>query len=161
MFKLSRLFKTSDEIANLLPNILSDTAILTRNTIQGLHSARFSGKGETFWQFKEYKQGDNVTSIDWRKSATLNKLLVKEKENETSKVIYFYYDKTQSMLFKSSNIYNSKYYTSVLLTLTLSRIFLKNRENVFHFKSNSNLIKCSNDLSTFTKSFRKSLIGNT
>ena len=153
MFKISDLFKISDEFSNLLPKILSESAILTRDITPGLHSTRFSGRGEDFWQFREYRQDDNLTSIDWRKSATLNKVLVKEKENETAKVIYFYYDKTKSMSFKSSELYESKYYISVLLTLTLSRIFLKNRENIFHFKTKNSLIKCSHDLASFNQSF--------
>ena len=153
MIKISDLFKGSDELASLLPNILFDSEILSRNTIEGMHATRFSGKGEDFWQFKEYRQGDNIASIDWRKSAALNKILVKQKENETAKTIYFYYDRTKSMYFKSDKNFRSKYYISILLTLTLSRIFLKNRENVFHFKSKKNLIKCSNDLSSFTKNF--------
>ena len=101
MIKISDLFKASDEIASLLPNIIFDSAILSRNTIEGMHATRFSGKGEDFWQFQEYRQGDSTSSIDWRKSATLNKLLVKQKENETAKTIYFYFDKTKSMNFKS------------------------------------------------------------
>ena len=153
MIKISDLFKASDELASLLPNILFDSEMLSRNTIEGMHATRFSGKGEDFWQFKEYTQGDNISSIDWRKSATLNKILVKQKENETAKTIYFYFDRTKSMYFKSDKSFHSKYYNSILLTLTLSRIFLKSRENVFHFKTNKNLIKCSNDLSSFTKSF--------
>ena len=118
------------------------------------HASRFSGKGEDFWQFKEYRQGDNVSFIDWRKSAASNKVLVKQKENETAKTIYFYFDKTKSMLFKSKKKLLSKFEASILLTsLTLSRIFLKNRENVFHIKTNKKILRCNNDLSSFTKSF--------
>ena len=118
-----------------------------------MHASRFSGKGEDFWQFKEYRQGDNVSFIDWRKSAASNKVLVKQRENETAKTIYFYFDKTKSMLFKSKKQLLSKFEAAILLTLTLSRILLKNRENVFHIKNNKNIIRCNNDLSSFTKSF--------
>jgi hypothetical protein len=153
MIKISDLFKASDEYASLLPKIIFDSAILSRNIIEGLHASRISGKGEDFWQFKEYRQGDSLSSIDWRKSAALNKVLVKQKENETAKTIYFYFDKTKSMFFKSKKNLQSKYQIAVLLLLTLSRLFLKNRENVFHFKTNKSLIKCSNDLSSFTENF--------
>lgn len=151
MFKISDVFKKSNEISNLLPNILIESAILTRDTVEGLHSARFSGKGETFWQFKEYRSGDNINSIDWRKSASSNKLLVKEKEKETSKFIYFYYDKTKSMSYKSSARLQSKYHVAVLITLVLTRIFLRQRENIFHCKTSNNFVKCSQDLSSFDK----------
>ena len=153
MIKISDLFKASDQHASLLPKIMFDSAILSRNIIEGLHASRVSGKGENFWQFKEYRQGDSISSIDWRKSAALNKVLVKQKENETAKTIYFYFDKTKSMFFKSKKNLQSKHQIAILFLLTLSRLFLKNRENVFHFKTNKSMIKCSNDLSTFTESF--------
>ena len=153
MIKISDLFKASDEYASLLPKIMFESSILSRNIIEGLHSSRISGKGEDFWQFKEYRQGDSLSSIDWRKSAALNKVLVKQKENETAKTIYFYFDKTKSMFFKSKKNLQSKHYIAMLLLLTLSRLFLKNRENVFHFKTDKSMIKCSNDLSSFNESF--------
>ena len=153
MIKISDLFKASDEYASLLPKIIFESAILSRNITEGLHASRISGKGEDFWQFKEYRQGDSLSSIDWRKSAALNKVLVKQKENETAKTIYFYFDKTKSMFFKSKKNLQSKHQIAILIILTLSRLFLKNRENVFHFKTNKNIIKCSNDLSSFTESF--------
>ena len=153
MIKISDLFKASDEYASLLPKIMFESSILSRNIIEGLHASRISGKGEDFWQFKEYRQGDSLSSIDWRKSATLNKVLVKQKENETAKTIYFYFDKTKSMFFKSKKNFQSKYQIAILLLLTLSRLFLKNRENVFHFKTNKSMIKCSKDLSSFNESF--------
>ena len=153
MIKISDLFKASHQHAALLPKIIFDSEILSRNIIEGLHPSRFSGKGEDFWQFKEYRQGDNVSLIDWRKSAASSKVLVKQRENETAKTVYFYFDKTKSMLFKSKKKLQSKFEVAILLTLTLSRIFLKNRENVFHFKTKKNIVRCSNDLSSFTKSF--------
>ena len=153
MIKISDLFKASDQHAALLPKIIFDSEILSRNIIEGLHPSRFSGKGEDFWQFKEYRQGDNVSLIDWRKSAASSRVLVKQRENETAKTVYFYFDKTKSMLFKSKKKLQSKFEVAILLTLTLSRIFLKNRENVFHFKTKKNIVRCSNDLSSFTKSF--------
>ena len=170
MIKISDLFKASDEYASLLPKIMFESSILSRNIIEGLHASRISGKGEDFWQFKEYRQGDSLSSIDWRKSAALNKVLVKQKENETAKTIYFYFDKTKSMFFKSKKNLQNKHYIAILLQLTLSRLFLKNRENVFHFKTDKSMIKCSNDLSSFNESFlfeensisfpRKSLMAN-
>jgi len=153
MIKISDLLKASDQYASVLPKIIFDSAMLSRNIIEGLHASRFSGKGEDFWQFKEYRQGDGLSSIDWRKSAATNKILVKQKENETAKTIYFYFDKTKSMNFKSEKKIRNKYQIAVLLTLTLSRIFLKNRENVFHFKTYKSIVKCSSNLSSFTKSF--------
>ena len=153
MLELSDLLKKSEENSSVLPDLLSESSILTRNILQGLHSTRFSGKGEAFWQFKEYRQGDNIGSIDWRKSASSNKFLVREKENETSEIIYFYYDTSQSMNFRSSKTLKSKYYIAVLISLTLSRIFLRNRENIYLFNNKKIPIKCSYNLKNFDLSF--------
>jgi uncharacterized protein (DUF58 family) len=155
MQRISDLLKKSEENSSILPDLLSESSILTRNVLQGLHSTRFSGKGEAFWQFKEYRKGDNIASIDWRKSASSNKFLVREKENETSETIYFYYDTSKSMSFKSSNTLKSKYYLAVLISLTLSRIFLRNRENVYLFNDKKIPIKCSENLKNFDLSFLK------
>ena len=103
MIKISDLFKASDEYASLLPKIMFESSILSRNIIEGLHASRISGKGEDFWQFKEYRQGDSLSSIDWRKSAALNKFLVKQKENETAKRENVFHFITDKSMIKCSN----------------------------------------------------------
>ena len=69
-----------------------------------MHSTRFAGKGENFWQFKEYTQGESIINIDWRKSASSKKVLIKQNENELSKTIYLYFDKSYSMNYKSKKM---------------------------------------------------------
>ncbi len=153
MIRTSELLKKSEEMASLLPNILSDSYLSTKNIFQGLHSTRFAGKGETFWQFKEYKYGDSINSIDWRKSAGTKKVLVREKENETAKVIYFYYDKSKSMAFTSSKILRTKYYIAALISLTLARIFVRNREHTYLFNEKKKPVKCNVNFNNFNKNF--------
>ena len=86
---LKNLLKTSNEAASLLPTLLADSSLLLKSIIVGLHSTRSAGKGENFWQFKEYAQEDNITSIDWRKSASSKKILIRQNEEELAKTIYF------------------------------------------------------------------------
>ena len=80
----------------------------------GLHSTRFAGKGENFWQFKEYNQGENINNIDWRKSASSNKLLVKQNEKEIAKTIYLFFDKSLSMNYKSDKVKKVSFFLSAL-----------------------------------------------
>ena len=101
---LQSLFSRSEKVANLLPSLLSYSSILLKNIHAGLHSTRFAGKGENFWQFKEYSQGESIMNIDWRKSASSNKVLIKQNEKELSKTIYLYFDRSYSMNYKSKNI---------------------------------------------------------
>ena len=65
-----------------------------------MHSTRFAGKGENFWQFKEYSHGESIMNIDGEKSASSNKVLIKQNEKELSKTIYLYFDRSYSRIIK-------------------------------------------------------------
>ena len=137
MFNLNNLYnflKSSEELSQNLPNLLSASSSLSKNILDGLHSTSFAGRGESFWQFREYQQGDTVTNIDWRKSASSKKILIKEKEKEISKNIFIYFDKSKSMHYKSSEKLKNKFFISVLLSLTLCRLFSRSREEVYVLK---------------------------
>ena len=67
----------------------------------------------------------SIINIDWRKSASSNKVLIKQNEKELSKTIYLYFDRSYSMNYKSKNISYNKLFFSALLTLTLCKLFSK------------------------------------
>ncbi len=157
MIFLQNLFKTSDKIANLLPSLLADSSLLLKNILIGLHSTRFAGKGENFWQFKEYNQGENINNIDWRKSASSNKLLIKQNEKEIAKTIYLFFDKSLSMNYRSDIVKYNKLFYAALLTLTLCKLFCKNKEEVFVFNTENKPINCSNNLNNFNENFLKNI----
>ena len=153
MISLQSLFTSSERISNLLPSLLSHSSILLKNIYAGLHSTRFAGKGENFWQFKEYTLGESVVNIDWRKSASSKKILIKENEKELSKTIYLYFDRSLSMNYKSKGVLYSKFFFSALFTLTLCKLFSNNKEKVFIFNSDNKPINCSANINNFDKSF--------
>ena len=153
MISLQSLIKSSDKITEHLPSLLSNSSLILKNIYEGLHSTRFAGKGENFWQFKEYSQGENVASIDWRKSASSKKILIKQNEKELSKTIYLYFDNSLSMNYRSNYSSHSKLYISALLTLSLCKLFSYNKEEVFIFNSEVKPIKCSNNINNFNNSF--------
>ena len=153
MNSLQLLFSRSEKVASLLPSLLSYSSILLKNIHAGLHSTRFAGKGENFWQFKEYSQGESIMNIDWRKSASSNKILIKQNEKELSKTIYLYFDRSYSMNYKSKNINYNKFFFSALLALTLCKLFSKNKEKVFIFNSYNKPIDCSANINNFNNSF--------
>ena len=153
MISLQGLIKSSEETADLLPSLLSDSSLLLKNILVGLHSTRFAGKGENFWQFKEYSQGDSISQIDWRKSASSKKILLKQNEKELSKTIYLFFDKSFSMNYKSNLAKHNKYFISALLTLTLCKLFSNSKEEVFVFNSENKPINCSTNINNFNKYF--------
>ena len=153
MTSLLSLLQSSEKAANLLPSLLSNSSILLKNIYAGMHSTRFAGKGENFWQFKEYAQGESVLDIDWRKSSSSSKILIKQNEKELSKTIYLYFDRSHSMNYKSKGIKNNKLFYSALLSLTLCKLFSKNKEKVFIFNYNNKPINCSSNINNFNESF--------
>ncbi len=156
MFSISSLynfFKLSDELSQNLPNLLSESSILSKNILDGMHLTRFAGKGESFWQFREYQHGDDVTNIDWRKSSSSKKIFVREKEKEVFNNVYIYIDKSKSMHYSSQKKIKSKLYNAVLLSLTLCRLFSKSREEVFIFNNKNIPINCSRNINNFNTSF--------
>ena len=153
MNSLQLLFSRSEKVASLLPSLLSYSSILLKNIHAGLHSTRFAGKGENFWQFKEYSQGESIMNIDWRKSASSKKILIKQNEKELSKTIYLYFDRSYSMNYKSKNISYNKFFFSALLALTLCKLFSKNKEKIFIFNSYNKPIDCSTNINNFNNSF--------
>lgn len=152
---LKNLFKASDKAASLLPSLLADSSLLLKSIIVGLHSTRFAGKGENFWQFKEYSQGESINNIDWRKSASSKKILIRQNEEELAKTIYFFYDKSLSMNYQSDRTLHNKLFYSALLTLTLCKLFSKNKEKIYIFNDLNKPINCSNNISNFDKNFLK------
>ena len=156
MFSLSSLynfFKLSDELSQNLPSLLSESSMLSKNILDGMHSTRFAGKGESFWQFREYQKGDDVTIIDWRKSSSTKKILVREKEKEVFNNVYIYIDKSKSMHYQSGKKIKSKLFNSILLSLTLCRLFGKSREEVYIFNNKNLPINCSKNINNFDTNF--------
>ena len=59
------------------------------------------GRGETFWQFRPYVDGEATPRIDWRRSARDEHTYVREKEWEAAHMIWLWADLSPSMVFRS------------------------------------------------------------
>ena len=118
MISLQSLFSSSEKIANLLPSLLSHSSILLKNIYIGFALNKICRKRRKLWQFKEYSQGESILNIDWRKSASSKKILIKENEKELSKTIYLYFDRSYSMNYKSKKQITINFF-SALLTINI------------------------------------------
>lgn len=74
---------------------------LMKSTFSGDFTAAFKGAGLEFAQLRSYSMGDDVRAIDWKSSAKMNKLMVKEFIQEKERTILIYLDATQSMYASS------------------------------------------------------------
>ncbi len=64
----------------------------------GLTRSRKPGSGVEFYDTRDYVPGDELRSIEWKKLAYMNKLVVKEYERETHQAVIFVVDATPPML---------------------------------------------------------------
>ncbi len=87
----------------MLPPLLVAAERVATTVAQGVHGRRRVGQGETFWQFRQYEQGDAAARIDWRESAKSQRLYVRETEWEAAQSVWLWRDASSSMEYSSAD----------------------------------------------------------
>jgi uncharacterized protein (DUF58 family) len=70
--------------------------------LSGRHASRLRGRGLTFEELREYREGDDIRSIDWKASARLRKTHVRVYSEERERPVLFLVDQRNSMFFGSA-----------------------------------------------------------
>jgi uncharacterized protein (DUF58 family) len=70
-----------------------------RGVLPGMHPGSASGGGEEFFQHRPYGAGEDVRAVDWRASARLGHLLVKERHRPLRQPLVLLLDASDSMAF--------------------------------------------------------------
>lgn len=113
-----------------MPALLLAAERLAYVTALGTHGRRQVGAGEAFWQFREFGEGDEARRIDWRRSASGGRLLVREREAQMPAVCALALADTPGMRFSSAAQRPSKWQRAALLLLALSCLLLEAGERV-------------------------------
>ena len=92
----------AEQAAAVLPPLLVAAERVATTVAQGVHGRRRVGQGETFWQFRQYEQGDAAARIDWRESAKSQRLYVRETEWEAAQSVWLWRDASTSMEYSSA-----------------------------------------------------------
>ncbi len=92
----------AEEAAAALPPLLVAAERVAATVAQGVHGRRRVGQGETFWQFRQYQQGDAAARIDWRESAKSQRLYVRETEWDAAQSVWLWRDASASMDYSSA-----------------------------------------------------------
>ena len=89
----------------------------------GIKKIRKLGHTMEFEQIKEYVQGDDIRTINWKATSKSNRLMVNQYQDEKSQRIYMLIDKgrTMKMPFKGLSLLDY----SINATMALSHIILK------------------------------------
>jgi uncharacterized protein (DUF58 family) len=93
---------------------------IATTVLAGWHGRRVSGRGETFWQFRNFVPGEAAAAVDWRRSARDDHLYVREKEWEAAHTFWLWADLSPSMDFHSKLSTVSKRQRAIVLLLALA-----------------------------------------
>ena len=93
----------ASELLRKIAQLQIHTKKLLRGASAGSYLTRRLGTGSEFDQLREYQDGDNVRSIDWKSSARSNKLIVRSYREDRNRTIVLLIDTSPSGLFSSGN----------------------------------------------------------
>jgi uncharacterized protein (DUF58 family) len=113
-----------------LPRLLLAAERLAHVAAPGAHGRRRAGPGESFWQFRDFRDGDESRRIDWRRSGSSDRLLVREREWEAQAIVAVKLHNTPGLGFRSDEKLPAKHERAVLLLLAVSLLLLEAGERV-------------------------------
>lgn len=91
--------------------------------IAGIRRVRQVGENDEFEHIRNYIQGDNIRSINWRATSRRGELMVNQYENSKSQMVYTIIDKGRSMKMPFNGLTLLDY--AINSSLVLSNIILK------------------------------------
>lgn len=92
-------------------------------SLAGIRRVREIGENDEFEHIRNYSQGDNIKSINWRATSRRNELMVNQYENSKSQMVYTIIDKGRSMKMPFEGLTLLDY--AINTSLVVSNIVLK------------------------------------
>ena len=128
--KAASNLKQAQTLADRLPKLILAAERLAFVAAPGLHGRRRGGHGDSFWQFRDWQNGDDARRIDWRRSAQGDRLYFREREWEAQATVALSLEDTPTLDFASDKTLPTKRERAVLLLLALASILLRAGERV-------------------------------
>ena len=119
----------AEALGGTLPPLLVAAERVAATVAQGVHGRRRTGRGDSFWQYRPFAEGDAAQRIDWRQSARSDRLFVRETEWEAAQTVYLWVADGPGMRWHSAGA-PGKRDRSVLLTMALASLLLRAGEHV-------------------------------
>ncbi len=104
-----------------------------------LYKTLLRGKGLEFEQYREYREDDDASDIDWKASLRSNSFVVKQYVEEREIGAYVIVDCGQGMLFGSTEKLKAEY--NAELTVALSKLIINSRDKVGLIMYNNHVVK--------------------
>ena len=121
--------RRAEALGARLPPLLVAAERVAATVAQGVHGRRRVGRGDSFWQFRPFLQGDSVNRIDWRQSARSDRAFVRETEWEAAQTVALWRDGGASMRWRRSAEVE-KIERADLLLLALAALLYRGGERV-------------------------------
>lgn len=126
----SEVLARARQRAALVPDCMVEAKRIANTVISGWHGRRKRGVGENFWQFRPYTDGENLSRIDWRRSARDDHAYVRDREWEAAHTVWLWADMSPSMMYKSTYGMVSKESRALVLMLALAEILARSDERI-------------------------------
>jgi uncharacterized protein (DUF58 family) len=95
----------------------------------GEHGRRRPGSGETFWQYRDYAEGDAASLVDWRQSARApDRLYVRQTEWETAASVHLWVSGGESLDYGSGAL--TKRWRAQVAAVSLALLLTRGGERV-------------------------------
>lgn len=134
------------------PSILQmkkmELKVFTKTAAQGIKKIRRLGHNNEFEQIKNYVQGDDFRTVNWKATSRRNELMVNQYQDERSQNIYSIIDKSRTMRMPFDGLTLLDY--AINSTLAFSNVAMKKGDKV-------GLHTFSNKLGTFLKAERSTV----
>ncbi len=121
------------EVLKKIRRIEIQTPRLASGTHIGQASSAQKGTGLEFDQLREYQFGDDIRFIDWKSSARMNKILVKQYIAERHRTIFLIVDGSSSTFYGSTNALKFETMAEIASVLALVSNFGKDQVGLILF----------------------------
>ncbi len=120
----------SEGLATTFPALMVEASRLAASVAMGDHGRRRAGVGEDFWQYRQAMPGDDLATVDWRRSGRSDTAYVREREWESAHTVAIWADAAQSMDYSGKRGVVSKGARAKLLAMALSVLLSKAGERI-------------------------------
>jgi uncharacterized protein (DUF58 family) len=117
-------------LAARMPDLVVAARRLAHSLMHGVHGRRRAGPGENFWQFRPFVSGEPANRIDWRRSARGTHAFVREREWEAAQTLWLWFDRSETMNFRSDLAPSRKVDRAAVLSLALADLAVRGGERV-------------------------------
>ena len=84
----------------------------------GIHKKRQRGEGTDFHQLREFRQGDRLSSIDWKATSRMNKIISRDFQQERDQQVIILLDCSKNMRSKDGELSHFDHSLNALLLLS-------------------------------------------